>query len=78
MLAVVPLVAQHLARGEVLAEGQDIRDAVFDEQGLGPGAAYVVGVLVLAEVAKLIRNVQVLEVVPILSHPYSVYFLLGW
>lgn len=63
VLALQPLPPQHLAAGQRLAERHCVDEAILEDPGVGPHAGGVVRVVVLAEVAEFVCDVEVFELV---------------
>ena len=75
VLASRPLPPKGVAVGDQLAEGQGVDEAVLEGAWVDAHAGCVVRVVLLAEVAELVGNVQVVQLVSEWGQHYFEYFL---
>lgn len=64
VFAFCPLLAQDLAVGNGLAEGNRVEEVVLEDARVSTHAGDVVSVVFLAEVSVLVRDIQVVQLVP--------------
>ena len=63
IFAFQPFLSKYLTIRYGLAEGDGVDEAVFEDSRVGANAWYIVCVVVLAEITKFIRNIEIVELV---------------